>query len=109
MVLYDFPTVDAGADQFISGIITTMPSFTGWFLFFVYGVVFLSGSIAQKNLLGFADIPFWSLIASISCVIIILPLTLKLGFVQIEVLGIVVAITLASAVWFFLDRNRNEV
>lgn len=107
--LYDLPNISAGADKALVGTVTAVPSFTGWFLFFVFGVIFLGGMVEQKRRTGIVDLPLWGIIASLATVVMMLPMTIIQGLIQIEVVGIVIAVSLVFAVWFFLSRSRGEV
>jgi len=109
MALYDLPNMSAGMDDALIGVVTAVPIFTPMFLLFIFGVVFVGGISSQKKRLGNADIPMWSVIASMSTLMIALPMTLRAGLISLEILAILVAIVLMSGVWLFLDRNKNEV
>ena len=106
--LFDFPNVSGGYDSALTETVSTVPSLIPWFLFFIFGVVFLSGILNQKRRLGFIDAPFWAITASICTLVVTLPMTLIEGIIQIQVLAIVVAVTLACGVWFFMDKGRFD-
>tara|TARA_R100000687_G_C6434137_1_gene157211 strand:- start:98 stop:427 length:330 start_codon:yes stop_codon:yes gene_type:complete len=109
MAIYNPPNLTSGMDQLIVGTITAVPEFTSFFLVFVYLMMLIGGSTAQKRRIGSADLPMWSTLASLTTLLVALPLTLTLGLIQIEVLSAVVIVTIFSGIWLFLDRNRNEV
>jgi hypothetical protein len=109
MAIYNPPNLSSGMDELLIGTVTAVPEFTSYFLAFVYLTMLLGGATAQKRRIGSADIPMWSTIASLTTLLIALPLTLTLGLIQIEVLSVVVVITIFSGIWLFLDRNRNEI
>jgi len=108
MTLYTLPNATGGVDEAVVGLSAQVPIFTPMFLFFIFGVVLLGGSTAQKKRSGTVDMPFWTVLASMSILITSLLLSIKPGLIQLQVLSIVVVITIFSGVWFFLDRNRNE-
>jgi len=98
--IFEEPNLTGGID---TAIISTASSVS------VFGVVFIGGITAQKRRIGTADIPMWITMASISTLMIALPMTLTEGLIDIITLSIIVAITIASGFWLFLDRNRNEI
>jgi len=109
MTIYTQPNLTGGIDNAILDVVTEVPSLTPLLLLFVFLVVFIGGMVRQKRRLGTADVPMWATIASISTIMISLPLTLTTGLIQLEVLAIVVVITIFSGLWLFLSRNRNEI
>jgi len=109
MPIYEAPNLTSGIDDAIVDVVTEVSVFTPMLLLFIFGVVFIGGMISQRKRTGFADMPMWATIASISTLMIALPLSLTAGLIQLEALAIVVAITLMSGFWLFWDKNRNEV
>ena len=109
MALYDIPNMTDGFDNALIDIAGSVSVFTPMFLLFVFGVVFIGGATSQKRRTGTVDMPMWSVIASLSTLMVSLPLTLASGLIQIQVLGILVALVLMGGIWLFLSRNRNEV
>lgn len=107
--IYNIPNMSTGIDEALIDTATAVPIFIPMMLVFVFGVVVLGGMSSQKKRTGFADMPMWVTIASLSTLMICLPMTLSEGLISVEYLGIVVVITLISGVWLFFDRNRNEV
>ncbi len=108
MAIYTIPNITNGIDDFIVLTIAEVPIFTPMFLFFVFGVVLLGGTTAQKRRSGSVDLPMWVTMASLSTFMVSLPLTLLGGLIDIFTLSVVVAVTLMSGIWLFLDRNRRE-
>ena len=114
MALYDIPNASGGIDNFMVDLVsevvptglTTM--FIPMFLFFVFGVVLIVGTTAQKRRSVTVDLPMWFMMASLSTFMVSLPLTLRGGLINSPTLSIVVAVTLMSGIWLFLDRNRRE-
>jgi len=109
MSLYNLPNSTDGIDSIIVNTVTAVPSFIPMFLIFVYFVVLIGGITAQKKRTGSSDFPLWSTMASISTLIISLPLTLTVGIINVPTLAVVVIVTLLSGVWFFMSRNRYEM
>lgn len=109
MALYDLPNATTGIDAIIVDTATSIPMIVPMLLLFVFGIVLLGGSSSQKRRTGYSDIPFWSVLASISTLMICLPLTLISDAINIITLSVVVVITLLSGLWYFMNRNRYEV
>ena len=108
MSTYSIPNMTDGVDNLLVDIATQLPSFIWALLLFVYGVVFLGGMGAQQNKVGYSDMPMWSLLSSLSILILCFIFSLKEGLINLEVLVIVFAITLLNSFWFYLSRGRNE-
>lgn len=109
MALYDAPNLTGGIDDTLVQVAKAVPSFIIGTLLFVWGMVFLGGMSAQKRRSGYADIPMWATMASISILMLSLLLTLKSGLIDLTTLGIVVATTIFSGLWLFLSKSRGEV
>lgn len=109
MTLYEFPNLTSGPDEFLRQLVETDPAFTSMLLVFVFGVVFLGGMVAQSTRKGYTDVSLWALMASLATLLVALPMTLKVGILDLTTLGILVALTIAIGVWFFFDKGRGEV
>jgi len=107
--LYDLPNETTGIDAIALQIFISFPWITPLILLFVYMVVFLGGITRQKIRTGTADYPVWSILASLSILIIALLLSVSAGFIRLDWLVIVLSLNILSAVWFFLDRKMSEV
>jgi len=109
MPLYNPPNLTEGVDQTLVSLASEVPSFIIGLLLFVWGIVFIGGATSQKRRTGFTDIPLWATLASVSTLLVSLLMTLKNGLINLETLGIVVAITVFSGLWLFLSKGRGEV
>ncbi len=109
MVLYTIPNMSSGFDNVLVDFGSTLPIFVPMFLIFVFGIVFLGGFISQKRRSGFADVPMWATMASLSTLMIALPMTLVAGIIDIKYLSIVITLTIMSGFWLFSSRSRNEI
>jgi len=109
MTIYDAPNLTGGIDQTLVSLVGEVPVFIPMFLFFIFSMILIGGIINQKRRMGIADVPMWSVMASLGTLMATLPLTLIEGLIQVEILSVVVVITIFSGIWLFLDRNRNEV
>jgi len=105
---YTIPNMTEGVDQALVGIAEQVPSFPIMILVFIWGVVFLGGVMKQKQRLGYADFPMWTTMASFSCLVVSLLMSVREGFITLQVLSIVVVVTIFSAVWLFLSKGRLE-
>ena len=108
MSLYNLPNGTTGIDTTLIEVMDTVPSFIPAFLFFIFMVVFLGGSSAQRRRTGRSDTPMWATLAGLSTLMVALPLTLSTGLVSTITLSILVVVTIASGFWFFLSRSRGE-
>jgi len=108
MTIYTPPNLTAGIDDAIVTTVAAVPEFMIMFLVFIFGTVLIGGALSQKRREGTADLPMWTTLASLSTLLITMPLTLTTGIIQLEVLSVVVVITIFSGLWLFLDRGKNE-
>ena len=109
MTLYAQPNMTGGIDETLVQIARAVPSFIVGFLIFVFGVIFLGGSSTQGRRKGYSDYPMWAVVASTATLLISLILSLREGLIDILVLGVVLAVTIFSGLWFFLSRGRGEI
>jgi len=107
--LYTLPNSTSGIDQILIDTVGAVSIFTPLLLAFIFFVVFIGGISRQKNRVGTADYPLWSVTASLSTLIIALILSTVTGVIQLDWLIIVMAITILSGVWLFLDKRQSEV
>ena len=106
---YTQPNLTGGVDDVLIEIATTVPSFINGLLLFIFGVVFFGGVVEQKRRSGYADYPMWFVMSSLATLVVTLILTINKGLINLETLGIVVALTILSGLWFFLSRGRGEI
>lgn len=107
--LYNQPNLTSGIDGAIITTATAVPIFPIMLLMFVYFVVFLGGSANQKRRIGYADYPFWAVLSGMTITFLSLILTLQAGIINLTTLSIVIAVTIMSAVWFFLNKQKGEL
>lgn len=107
--LYDLPNATSGLDAIVVQTITASPSFTPLLLLFVFLTIFLGGSARQKARTGNADFPMWSVVGSMTTLIIALLMTTISGIIKLEWLIITLVITLFSGAWFFMNYRQSEV
>lgn len=106
--VYTMPNLTGGIDTNIIQIVKQVPSFTIGLLVFVWGVVFLGGTSTQSARKGYADMPMWATMASLSTLIVTLILSITAGLMDIVTFGVVVAVTIMSGLWLFLSKGRGE-
>lgn len=108
MAIYTQPNLSSGMDDGLIEIATTSQAFPIGLLLFTFIIVLMGGSSAQNRRTGYADMPFWSLLASISCLLLSLIMSLKSGIITGYTLSVVVAINILTAIWFFNSKGRYE-
>lgn len=109
MALYDQPNLSGGIDTVLGDVAQSVAIFPIMILFFVFFVILLGGSSNQKRRIGSADYPFWTILASTSVTFLALIFTIGEGIIDITTFGIIIAINILSAVWFFLSSVRGEI
>ena len=109
MAIYNIPNMTGGIDQTIQELVVEVPALPIGILIFVFSVVFLSGMATQKRRSGWYDAPLWSVMASLSTLLVTLVFTLISGVVDLLTLSVVVTITIFSGLWFFLSKGRGEL
>ena len=109
MPIYTLPNATGGIDQTLVSVATQIPVFVPMLLVFVWIVVFLGGSNSQKKRTGNSDMPMWSVMASLSVLMISLALSVKEGLMSLDVLGMVVGLNILCALWLFFDRRNTEI
>ncbi len=107
MSTFEFPTGNT-PDEMLIGVSTSVPAFPIMLLVFVFFFIFLTGSIKQNRRSGYADMPQWATLASLGTLLMSLAMTIQEGIIAAPILLVVVAITILSAVWFFMSRGRFE-
>lgn len=95
-------------DGILIGMSTSVPVFPVMILVFAWFAVFLGGSQRQSARYGYADMPQWAVLASMSILLLSLLMTVTAGLLSAAYLGIVVAITILTGIWFFMSRGRQE-
>lgn len=109
MALYDQPTLMGGMDDTLVEVASTVSTFIPGLLIFVFGFIWISGMATQKRATGYADVQMWTVMASVGTMLVSLMLTLRDGLMNIEILGVVMAINVFSGLWLFLSRGRGEL
>ena len=107
--LYDLPNATSGIDAIVIQTFSLFPWLGALLLMFTFLVIFLGGITRQKIRSGTADYPAWSIIASISTLVLALLFSVTTGFISLDWLIIVIALNIMSATWFFLDKKISEV
>ena len=107
--LYSLPTNTTGIDDLLIETINIVPNFVPLILFFVFAVVFIGGISRQQLKTGTADYPAWAILSSIATLLVALLFSVHAGYIRLDWLGIVIAMNIISAIWFFLDRKVTEV
>lgn len=109
MTLYTAPNISTGIDNALVDLTTEVPALVPVFLLFVFAIILISGSANQKRRTGTADYPFWCVLAGITILFLSLLMTIGEGIIDVTTLGVVVAVTILSGVWFFISKQRGEL
>lgn len=107
--LYNLPNSTEGLDEILIETASAVPMLTPFLMFFVYSVTMLIGISLQKNRSGFADYPMWSVVGGMATIMVSLILSVQSGFILLSWLVLAFVITIASAMWLFLDRKQSEI
>ena len=108
--LYDLPNETSGMDAILLQMSSGKLSFVvPMLLFFMFLVVFIGGITRQKTRTGTADYSAWSVIASISTMLVALIFSISAGYIGLDILVLIVGLTIGSGIWFFLDRKGSEL
>lgn len=107
--LYELPNATSGIDEIAKQTITAVPSLAPLLLVFIWFVVFLGGVIRQNMRNGSADYPAWAVAASLATFLSVLIMSVSSGFINLDLLVVVVVITIFSFVWLALDKRGNEM
>ena len=102
------PNLTAGIDEAILSTGQSVTAFPIMILVFTYFLVVLGGSVNQKRRIGTADYPFWAVLGGMTITFEALLMTMGSGMIDLTTLGIVIAVTIMSGVWFFLSKVRGE-
>ena len=106
--LYAQPNLTSGIDDALLSTAQSVPTFPVMILVFIFGMILLGGSVNQKRRTGTVDMPMWAVLAGLGTTLTALVMSLGDGIIDLTTLGIVVAVTIMSGVWFFLSKTRGE-
>jgi len=107
--LYTPPNLTSGVDDALFSIAGSTQAFPIGILLFVFIIVVWGGSTSQKNKIGYADYPMWFLLASLSCLLLSLVMTMRTGLITLSTLGIVIALNILTSFWFFMSKAKGEM
>lgn len=104
---YELPN-GTSPDKILVGVSTSVPAFPIMILVFTYFLIFIGGSVRQNKRFGYSDMPVWAVLASLATLLMALVFTINSGMISLQTLLVVVAVTILSAIWYFLSRGRFE-
>ena len=107
MSLYNL-TNGTTPDEVLIGTASSVPVFPIMLLVFTWFFVFIGGSKRQTDRFGYSDLPQWSLLASLSILLLGLMMTFSAGLISPATLGIIIGLNILTGAWFFLSRGRIE-
>lgn len=111
MPRYNLPNITDGIDNVIVGTSSTVPIFPPMLLIFIFFTVLIGGLVSQRRRTGNVDFPMWTVMASITTLLVTLIMSLTTGILTQNplILPTVIAITVFSGLWLFFDKNKNEI
>ena len=109
MALFNEPNMTSGFDELLTSTANSVPAFPIMILVITYLLILVGGTSNQKRRIGSADYPFWNVLAGLTTTFLALLMTIGVGMIDGMTLGIVIAITLMDALWFFLSKQRGEI
>lgn len=104
---YTLFNATGGMDDVLVSVGTSIPPFIPFLLVFVWVIVFAGGSAAQNTRTGRSDSPVWAVMASLATFLVSLVLSIKSGVISPLILSMTVGITILSAIWLFLTKDRE--
>ena len=107
--LYNIPNNSTSIDRILIDTFAEATFLSPLLLLFTFFVVFLGGIARQKMRTGVADYAMWSVVASLSTLMIALIMSMSVGYIRLDWLVIVVVITIFTGVWLFFDRRQGEL
>lgn len=107
MVLYNLTNATT-PDGILIGLSQAVPALPIMLLVSVWLITFIGGVSRQSAKLGYADSSQWAVVSSLGTLLLALIMTVSAGIITINILAYVLAITILSAVWFFLSQGRFE-
>ena len=110
MALYNLPNNTTSFDGMLTQMTTgSFAWLTPMLLFFTFIVIFMGGSSRQLIKTGRADYSAWSVVASLTILLMALFLSVSRGFIDVTWLIVVVFINIFSYSWFAFDRKSSEI
>ena len=112
MTLFTEPNLTSGIDTALVTTVQSVPLFIIMMLLFVFCVVLIGGYSNQKRRVGYGDLSMWATLAGLTTSVLSLLLSLKGGLINGTtgelILGIVFAITILCALWFFIGKSKDQ-
>ena len=104
---YDIPVMNGtGVDEVVADVALAVPVFTPMFLFFIFGVTFITLYNKQKERSGFGDTPLCATIGGVITSIVALLMSTVPGIINILTLSITFVLTILAAIWLFSSKDR---
>lgn len=107
--LYNLPNNTTNLDQVLVQTVSAVPGLTPLLMAFVFFVVLLGGSGLEKLRRGTADYAMWSVVASMSMLMVTIMMTVISGIVRLEWFVTAIVITIFCGIWLFLSKRFGEV
>ena len=107
MTLYNL-TNATSPDGILIGVAEAVPVLPIMLLVFTWFFVFLGGSQKQSSRYGYADMPQWAVLASLSILLLGLVMSITAGLISLSILVIIVALNILSSIWYFMSKGRID-
>lgn len=105
---YNLPNSTSGIDSTMVELATAVPAFIPLLLVFVYSIILLGGYNAQRRREVNADLQQWNILAGLATLMVALLLSTTKGLMNGTILGVVIAINILNAIWYFFSKGRFE-
>jgi len=93
--------------EVIVSIAENVPSLFPMLLLFIYATITLGGAFANQRRVGFTNIPMWLSIGGLVTTTSAFILFIVDGLISLAWVGVFVAVTLFSVLWFFFSGEDN--
>lgn len=100
-------TNETSIDRIMINIAQNVSILFPMLLFFEFMVIALGGTFANQRRVGYSNISMWFAIAGLVTSTTAFILFLVDGLINLATLGVVIAVTLASVLWFFLTEGEQ--
>jgi hypothetical protein len=93
-----------GADEILVEVTSAVPIFIPFLLFFVFGVIFITGYRKQSAATGRGDAAVWATVAGIGASVVALLLSIRPGLIDMLTLTITIVTTIFFGIWMLASR-----
>lgn len=94
-------------DLIFTSIASQVPILFPSLLFFEFCIIAIGGTFANQRRVGYSNISMWFSIAGLVTSTTAFILFMVDGLINMATLGVVIAVTIASVLWFFFTGDEN--